>query len=388
MGRSARCVAGLVTAAMVLGACASDRDGSGASAENTSPPSVSDASSVVAQCGETNPSEGTVTLWHALSGSVTLDALDELAAQMLDDTGTRLEYRRFDGEADLLANLATATKADQPDLVLVTDQATRALLDSERFVHPDECDVQIVDDVVPQVASTYSFQGRLAALPFGVSTQVLVFDAARFRAAGLDPTNPPTTFDSLLDASSTIVASGASDYGLVATDSCAAILIPQFSAQRGVTLGSDDNGHADRMQSVELSSPETIADLSALRDATWAEHVKYLGPNPSGFDDLVNITMPSDGGVMALHTSAAVGEIIALLDNGNFKSLELGVAPLPGPGSGALIGGNALWLRNNTDARQLGRAWRAMEWLYAPAHLAMFDAATGYSPPTLSLIHI
>lgn len=369
---------------MTLPACSSDDGDAGAASEKGTAPLTTASVTTGDGCGDADASAGTVTLWHSLSGSITLDALDELSARMTSDIGVTLEFRRFESDTDLMTNLANSAEGDQPDMVLVTEQATRALLDSERFLYPDVCDAGIAADLLPQVAATYSFQDRLVALPFGVSTQVLIFDAARLRAAGLDPNSPPTTLSDLLTASEQVVASGASDFGLVATDSCAAILVPNYSAKRGVVLGSDGNGHAGRMQSVDLAKPEIVEDLTALRDAAWEEHVRYIGANPSGFDDLVNLTMPSGGGMMAMHTSAALGEIIALLDNGNFDDLELGVAPLPGPGVGALVGGNALWLRSNSDEAQLGRAWRALEWLYDPAQLASFDAATGYSPPTAS----
>ena len=329
-------------------------------------------------------SAGVVSVWHTISGTVTLDILDLLAEDLERDAGIALELRRFESDSELVQTFALTAEDDRPDLLLVTEQATRALADSNAFVAPDECDESFESDLLPQVAATYSDGGRLLAAPLGVSVPVLVFDAVRLERAGLDPGAPPRTLTELLDASQMIVEQGVADHGLVLSDACGAMIVEQYSAQRGESIGDNDNGRSDRLTTVQIDLDPLVADLTAVRDAVWDEHVKYIGPNPSGFDDLIALTMPEDGAVMAVHTSAALGEVVSLLSNGNFAELELGVGSLPGPGVGSLIGGNALWLRGSSDASETARAWAAIEWLTDPEQLARFDAATGYLPATRS----
>ena len=85
---------------------------------------------------------------------------------------------------------------------------------------------------------------------------------------------------------------------------------------------------------------------------------------------------------MAIHTSAAVCDILELLESGNWPGVELGVGPLPGPGEGSLIGGNALWMLDTGDPGRVGRAISVLQWLYEPEQLARLAAETGYVPPT------
>lgn len=325
---------------------------------------------------------GGVRVWHSMSGNSSLDVLDTFRGEIIAEMGIEVEYERFEGDADVLKALTSRDRARWPDIVIVTEQATRSLLDSGHFLAPGVCTPVLTEDILAPVAATYTVQGELTALPLGVSVPVLVFDAARYEQAGLDPSDPPETLTELLEASATIRDSGVSPHGLVMADSCANYLIEQMAARSGEILGQPDNGHGVRGVQVDLASDHAIDDLTAVRDAVWDGHVKYIGPNPSGFDDLVTLTMPVDGAVLAVHTSGALGDVVALLGAGNFAGVTLGVAPLPGPGNGSLIGGNALWLRDSGESGQLHRAVRVLEWFYQSEHLARFAAATGYVPPT------
>ena len=325
---------------------------------------------------------GTVTVWHSMSANAALDAIIEFATSIEAEQGIHVELRSFNGDADTLQVLSETDEADWPDIVIVTEQATQALLDSGRFLYPDECDDGFAAGVLPQVAATYTVGGRLVAMPFGVSVPVLIYEGAKYRRAGLDPTDPPTTLEELLSASATIHDSGASRYGLVMSDACGNYVIEQMSAQRGTVLGSSGNGHEARVQSVDWTDEAIVADLTMVRDAVWADHVKYIGPNPSGFDDLVSLTVPDDGAVMTVHTSGALGEIVSLFEGGNFDDLSLEVAPLPGPGIGSLIGGNAMWVHDSGDPVRNSRAWSVVEYLYQPDNLAHFAEVTGYVPVT------
>lgn len=380
MNWNCRAVTSLLVVAL-LGACSTAGPDNDSSAVDTiGGVSTPDRSSSSECTLDDDP--GTVTVWHSMSGNTALDALLEFGDEVEQEEGIHVEFRSFDGDADTMKALSTTDVKDWPDVVIVSEQATRALLDSGRFLYPDECDSELAEGMLPQVAATYSIDGRLAAMPLGVSVPVLIYEGTKYRRAGLEPAHPPTTLADLLAASATIRDSGASRYGLVMSDSCGNYLIEQLSAQRGEVLGKPGNGHEQRVNKVDLTDPDVVADLTLVRDAVWDDHVKYIGPNPSGFDDLVALTVPEEGAVMTVHTSGALGEVISLFESGNFDGLSLGVAPLPGSGHGSLIGGNAMWLHDSGDPAQVGRAWRLLEYLYEPEHLADFAEVTGYVPVT------
>lgn len=84
---------------------------------------------------------------------------------------------------------------------------------------------------------------------------------------------------------------------------------------------------------------------------------------------------------MTIHTSGALGDVIGLLEAGQFPGVELGVGPLPSAGTGALIGGNSLWLVDQETAA-MSRAWSFVEWASDAERLARLAATTGYVPAT------
>jgi len=317
-----------------------------------------------------------------MGGNVALDLWEQFTAGFENTHDSTLELRQFQGDVSLVEALAVAPPDQLPDVVVASEQATQTLLDSHLFLRPENCSPTLAGDLLPLARATYTVQGELVALPFGVSVPVLIYDAAEFRAAGLDPTKPPRTLTDLLDASATIQRSGASPYGWVLADSCGNLVLEQYSAQRGSLVSSSDNGRNGGLAVVDFATPTNIADLTEIREGVVSGHVKYIGANSSNFDDLADIVAPTDGATMAIHTSAAVGDILELLESGNWPGVELGVGPLPGPGEGSLIGGNALWMLDTGDPGRVGRAISVLQWLYEPEQLARLAAETGYVPPT------
>lgn len=330
-----------------------------------------------------NDKGGTVTIWHSMGGPAATDLWAELEVEFESTHSVKLDVVNFGGDRAILDELAATPRDDWPDLVDVSEQNTQTLFDTNQFLVPAVCDPAVGADLLPLVRNTYSVNDELLALPFAVSTPILVFDAAEFRTAGLDPTVPPLTLDELLVASKALADAGASPYGLVLTDWCANLVLDQFSAKRGVAVGGGENGHDLNPVTFDFATAENAADLAALAEGVVAGHVKYLGGSENNLNDLVELSNTTEaGGTMTIHTSGALGDVIRLL--GNYPGVELGVGPLPGPGVGALIGGNAMWLPMNTDPEQVGRAWSVLEWLYEPHRLSRLAIEAGFVPPTES----
>lgn len=330
-----------------------------------------------------NDDDGTVTIWHSMGGPAATDLWAELEADFESSHAVNLEVVDFGGDAAIADELASTSREDWPDLVDVSEQSTQSFFDAGQFLTPAACDPTVGADLLPLIRATYSVNDVLLALPFAVSTPVLVFDAAEFRKAGLDVAAPPSTLAELLAASKVLTDSGASPYGLVLTDWCSNTVIEQFSAKRGVPVGGGQNGHDLGAVTVDFANAENAADLTALADGVVAGHVKYLGGSENNLNDLIELSNTTEaGGTMTIHTSGALGDVIRLL--GNYPGVELGVGPLPGPGVGALIGGNAMWLPKNSDADQVGRAWSVLEWLYQPQRLSRLAIDAGFVPPTES----
>lgn len=368
-----------------LAACSSSDAGSSSTTDASPPPSIKLATPTSVQADSSacvpNDNDGTVTIWHSMGGPAATDLWAELEAGFESSHAVQLEVVNFGGDKSITDQLAATPREEWPDLVDVSEQATKALFDSGQFLPPATCDPSVGVDLLPIIRATYSVNDVLVALPFAVSTPVLVFDAAEFRTAGLDVASPPQTLDELMAASKALSASGASPYGLVLTDWCANLVMGQFSAKRGVPEGGGQNGHDQSPISVDFATPANVAALTTLAVGVTAGHVKYLGGSENNLNDLVELSNTTEsGGSMTVHTSGALGDVIRLLPN--FPGVELGVGPLPGPGAGSLIGGNAMWLTKNSDPEQTGRAWSLLSWLYEPQRLARLAIDAGFVPPT------
>jgi ABC-type glycerol-3-phosphate transport system substrate-binding protein len=358
----------LITAVAVLVGCSAGSDAApvsssseSSSAKVVAAPPVTGASDAPAECVP-DDSPGTVRLWHVMGGNVAADLWADFEAEFEAQSDIDLEVTSFGGDIEIVKKLAETDPSDWPDIIDVSEQTIRTLVDSEKFVPPADCDPALGSDLIPIVRATYTVDGELVALPFGVSTLVLVYDRAEYEKAGLDPTAPPRTFDDLLAASSKIVDSGVSGHGLVMSDHCGDLFMEQYPARRNELQSVPGNGRSDRAAHVDYRSPEISADFTALKEAIDAGHVQYIGPNGSGFDDLAQLSPVDGDATMTIHTSAALGDVIDLLAAGNFPGAVLGVSALPGPADGALVGGNALWLAANGDAAQQGRA---LTWIRA-----------------------
>jgi sn-glycerol 3-phosphate transport system substrate-binding protein len=325
-------------------------------------------------------------VWHILSPGRALDVVTEMFDEYEEVTGVEVDAEAVGSYDRLAAQLADTDPGAWPDLVIAPPGAARPLIDSNRFIKPGACaDLdRLRADMLPVVNATYSFDGQLFALPFGVSAPVLYIDAARFRAAGLDPTTPPRTVDELMAASEQLAARDASPFGLILYDWVTQFAVEQYAAQTGVLIGSSYNGRRSGDVKVDFVFPEAIDALETYRAGVEAGHTLWIGQNVDNVANLYRLVDPVNGGAMTIHTSGSLGDILQLVEAGNFPGAELAVGPMPGPGPGTLAGGNGLWLVDNADPQRVGAAFELASWLTEPTQVAHLAAATGYIPFTRS----
>ncbi len=102
--------------------------------------------------------------------------------------------------------LIAAFASDSPPSVvnLNTEMAFQlteagALLNMDQFVRPEVRALYF-----PGLWNAVNYQGSSYAIPWYVTTEVLIYNADIFSKAGLDPNNPPTTWDELVEDSKEI----------------------------------------------------------------------------------------------------------------------------------------------------------------------------------------
>ncbi|MGH9272390.1 MAG: extracellular solute-binding protein [Ilumatobacteraceae bacterium] len=346
------------------------------------------ATSTAVRCVAPDDGLRTVVLWHALSPDAQ-EPLDAVVSAYNDrqDEVELVAVKQPNYEL-LLRELRAVPEADLPDVIIGNEITVRTLHDSGITVPPGECSGrgEAFPDLLPVVEATYTVDDELVAVPYTVSTPVLIYNATTVAAAGLDPGRPPTTPEELRSAADAVVASGAAPFGFVVHDQVGSWLLRQWAAQRGDLVVVPDNGRGETEKlQAQFLTDDTRQDFQWLRDGVADGSFVWIGGIPSGFDDLLRLVDHPEKAAFTMHTSAAVGGLLAIESLGVYPGQELGVSPLPGPAPGGLVGGGALWLIDRGDPTQVGAAWEAVQWLIEPSNLAPLITTTGYAPPSSSV---
>ena len=327
----------------------------------------------------------TITIWHILPDQNAGKVFNELVAEFnARQTEITLKAENLKGFGAMLDRLNATPKADWPDIVISSTASLERLTDTGRIIAPAQCagGSAVASALLPVVAAAYSVGGELQAVPYGVSTLLLLFDANEMTAAGLDPTHPPTTPDALMAASKAIVKSGVGKYGLVIHEWYANYVIQQWAAQRGEVVATPNNGRSGEKISVNFNTADNRAAMTWLAELVRTGGAAWIGGQQTGQEDLVRVIVDS---TMSIHTSGSIGDILAVEGRGQLSNFKLGVGPMPGPGVGGLVGGNALFVVDHQSPERAGAAWNVVRWLSEPSQMARVDVATGYIPPSAAV---
>jgi multiple sugar transport system substrate-binding protein len=116
---------------------------------------------------------------------------------------------------DLARGIATGnspdiTYIDNPEVPLF---ASRGLL-LDLTPHIEKSGVIKTEDIFPGPLSSVTWEGGIYGIPRGANTIALYYNADMFKAAGLDPDNPPKTWDELYEAAKALTDPSKNVYGL------------------------------------------------------------------------------------------------------------------------------------------------------------------------------
>ena len=320
-----------------------------------------------------------ITYWHSMTAA-NEEALAALAERFNSSQGdVRVKLVNQTSYDDTLTKYRAALGGGAlPDLVQLQDVDSRLVVDS-RSILPAEACVEATDfdmrDVVDRIASYYTLDGVLQAMPFATSNPILYFNKKAFEKAGLDPNQAPTTLDELRATAEKLKAAGY-PFGLSLKQD--AWYPEEWLAMAGELYADNGNGRDGRATKV-------LFDSAAGKDiATWLSEMAEDGlaqlTDPNNFDNL--LSLGSDVAGMTMDTSAALGTIVSVLGSGQYPNVELGAALLPGPdGTGGTVqaGSGNFVVRRSPPERQEA-AWRFASWLTLPEQTAEWAKATGYIP--------
>lgn len=323
-----------------------------------------------------------ITMWHSMTynNQTTLQILtDQFNAQQSDVRVSLVNQASYTDTLTLFT--AALSGGGLPDVVQMETVDLQLLIDSRSVVAVQsaiEADHFDTSDFLPSTLSFFTVGGRQWAMPFNISSNVLYYDQNAFRAAGLDPANPPATIADMRSAAQKIVSSGTERYG--ASLKLQSAYFEQWLALDDALLVNHDNGRSGRATAVAFDDAAGLDVFEFIADMLSSKLAQ--GTSPTTYDNLLGIA--NRIAPMALETSAALGTVESLLSSGEYHDVSLGVGPTPatraGAGGGVFVGGAGLYIVGHSTAARQDAAWQFIKHLVSPSSLATWAVGTGYIP--------
>ncbi|MDZ8272000.1 sn-glycerol-3-phosphate ABC transporter substrate-binding protein UgpB, partial [Escherichia coli] len=190
----------------------------------------------------------TIPFWHSMEGELGKE-VNSLVQRFNAENPDYKIIPTYKGnyEESLSAGIAAFRTGNAPAILQVYEVGTATMMAS-KAIKPvydvfKEAGIQFDESqFVPTVSGYYSDSktGHLLSQPFNSSTPVLYYNKDAFKKAGLDPEQPPKTWQDLADYSAKLKASGMKcGY---ASGWQGWIQLENFSAWNGLPFASKNNG--------------------------------------------------------------------------------------------------------------------------------------------------
>ncbi|MGH9050419.1 MAG: ABC transporter substrate-binding protein [Acidimicrobiia bacterium] len=329
-----------------------------------------------------------ITFWHTMTRA-NEESLVRLTDQFnSSQSDVRVSLVNQTSYEDNLEKFRAALgTGDLPDIIQLAETALQQVIDSQAVLPAQACvdaDDYDLSDFVPRVTDYYTVEGKLWSMPFNVSQPIFYYDKNVFRAAGLDPDDPPETLDEVREYSEQIKANAGYPYGFALKID--AFFFEQLLGKANVPYVNNGNGRRERATEVNF-------DKKAGRQAfTWMSDLVDDGlavTNPRTGPNQINnfLAIGNREAAMTIDTTAALGEISQVLGAGDYAHVDLGVAPMPGQSKGGtLVGGASLYIVNQSSPAKQAAAWAYAKFLNEPEQVAQWSADTGYVPTRESAV--
>jgi sn-glycerol 3-phosphate transport system substrate-binding protein len=310
----------------------------------------------------------------AVGGPIT-KLIDEFAADFAkENPGIKVTPIYAGSYQDTIVKALTAHKSGNPpvtSVLLSTDMFT--LIDEDAIVPIDDF-VKTADDKAWLGSFYKAFMlnsqsgGKTWGVPFQRSTIVMYYNKELFKAAGLDPNKPPSSWAEMADAAKKLTVKDASgkvtQYGVqIPSSGFPYWLFQALAIENGVAM-ANDAGNA-----VKFDDPAVIEALQY-----WIDLTKQ-GVHPPGIVEWG--TTPKDffeKKVAMMWTTT--GNLTNVRTNAKF---DFGVAMLPaGKKRGSPTGGGNFYIFKKATPAQQEAAFKFAKWITQPERAAKWSMDTGY----------
>lgn len=206
------------------------------------------------------------------------------------------------------------------------------------------------EDYVPASLQYVTWQDKLWAIPYRIETHAIIYNKGQFKAAGLDPENPPKTWPELIDAAKKLTHD--SQYG--------------FAITGGGEVG---NTIFRSLPFIWMNGGSIISDdgtKATVNEPAAVEAVKFYTDMYTSLKVSPASTLENDG---TANRRLFIAETVSMYQSGQFDvasirkenpKIDIGVMPIPHPegkDTAAILGGWSLVVpaqaKNAEDAKVL-----------------------------------
>jgi sn-glycerol 3-phosphate transport system substrate-binding protein len=323
--------------------------------------------------------------WHAMQAANNdrVNALTKRFNESQSAYKVTAVYKGSYPEA-MAAAIAAYRAGNAPALLQVFEVGTATMMSAKGAIKPiyqvmaDAGEPFDVKTYVPAVAGYYTNpKGQMLSFPFNSSTTVLYYNKDAFEKAGLDPNQPPATWQAVAAAAAKIKAAGVLPCSYT-TGWQSWVHLESFSAWHNVPFASEQNGFAGKDPRLLFNGPLQVRHIDNLRDWLKKGYFTYAGRKNEPEAKFYS-------GECAMITTSSAGYGV-IKQNAKFK---FAVSPLPyyadvaGAPQNTIIGGASLWVMSGKSKDEYKAAAKFLSFLSRPEVQAEFHQATGYLPLTL-----
>lgn len=324
-----------------------------------------------------------VQWWHSMGG-----ALGEWVNDLAKDfNASQKDYKvtpTFKGSyaESMTAGIAAYRAGNAPHMIQVFEVGTATMMAAKGATVPV---AKVMTDAglkfdpsiyVPAVAGYYTApNGQMLSYPFNSSTPVFHYNKDAFKAAGLDPEKPPTTWPEVALAAAKLKAS---EHKCPFTTSWISwTQLESFSAWHNVLYSTKNNGFGGTDTRLAINTPLHVRHIENLANMAKSGLFVYKGR-----ENKADATFVSGECAMATGSSALAGSVKR---NGKF-GYGTGTLPyypdVPGAPQNTVIGGASVWVMAGKKPEEYKAVAAFLNHLSKPEVAAASHQRTGYLPVT------
>ncbi|WP_455475819.1 sn-glycerol-3-phosphate ABC transporter substrate-binding protein UgpB [Bartonella sp. B17] len=328
-----------------------------------------------------------ISFWHSMSGE-----LGKQTESFINDfNASQSEYKvvpsfRGEYEEGMISLIAAFRGKQQPVLAQIYEVGTGTMMAAKNVIYPvyqlmaDTKQEFNSTDYLPAISSYYSdSQGRMLSMPFNASTPILYYNKDIFKKAGLDPEQPPKTWQDVENFSKKILETKAASCGFTMAYASQWIGIENFSALHNIPFGTKENGFNGFDSELTFNGPLQVRMWTDLKK--WSDQGLFRYGGPAGALDATPMFMAQNCAIFIQSSGSRAGIVSEAQFNVGFGMLPY-YNDVEGAPQNSIIGGASIWILKGHTKKEYAGAAAFLKFLSKADNQAKWHQKTGYLPTT------